>query len=323
MSKFRWCYIGAGNIAGKVAANTEKGEHIVSSVYSRNFEKAKIFAEKHNAVAYETVEEAISDCDAVYIATPHTSHVEYAVKAMKMGKPVLCEKPVAVREEDVDILIETAKESNVYFCEAMWTWFSPVAQKVREWIKAGEIGQVKTVTITYAFPGLMKPKTSRVRDPKTAGGSLLDIGIYPITYCFNLFGYPDEIICEGDIEGGIDVAERILLRYGNTVCKLSISFKYLKESCTIIGEKGRISIPLFHVAAMANLKNENGKQCFRGVTDYLNEFNAVAKEIQDGKKESEYVSLDTTKQCMRIMDECRRQMKLVYPFEKRRNIKNI
>lgn len=316
MSKFRWCYIGAGSIARNTASNIERGEHVVSSVYSRSYEKACDFAKKHNAKAYETVKEAIRDCDAVYIATPHTSHVEYALEAMKEGKPVLCEKPVGVCEKDVDTLISAAKENGVYFCEAMWTWFSPVALKVKEWVKNGEIGEIKTVTINYAFPGIMKPKTSRVRDPKTAGGALLDIGIYPITYCYNLFGYPDEIKCEGDIEDGIDVAERITLRYGETVCKLNMSFKYLKEDCTILGTKGKISLPLFHVAPVAKLKSETKKERFTGITDYLTEFNAVAKEIREGKKESEYVPFETTKQCMRIMDECRRQMGLVYPFEK-------
>lgn len=316
MSKFRWCYIGCGSIAGKVAANTVRGNHVVSSVYSRNFESAKDFAEKHGATAYENFDDAIMDCDAVYIATPHTAHVEYAVRAMKAGKPVLCEKPVGVTEKDIDILIETAKENNVYFCEAMWTWFSPVALKVKEWVQSGEIGDVKNVTVHYAFPGIMKPKTSRVRNPMTAGGALLDIGIYPITYCYNIFGYPDEIICKGDIEDGIDVAETVILKYGKTECKLMMSFKYLKEDCKFVGTRGKINLPLFHVAPIVKLKNENGSQHFSGITDYLTEFDKVSEEIKSGKKESEYIPFEATKMCMRIMNECRKQMNLVYPFEK-------
>lgn len=316
MSKFRWCYIGCGSIAGKVAANTEKGDHVVSSVYSRNFEKAKDFAEKHGAVAYENFDEAIKDCDAVYIATPHTAHVEYAVRAMKAGKPVLCEKPVGVTEKDVDLLIETAKENDVYFCEAMWTWFSPVALKVKEWVQSGEIGDVKKVTVHYGFPGVLLPKTSRARDPMTAGGALLDIGIYPITYCYNIFGYPDEIICKGKIEEGIDTGETVILRYGKTECNLTMYFKRLKEDCKFVGTKGKINLPLFHVAPLIKMKNENGRQTFSGKTDYLTEFNIVSEEIKSGRKESEYIPFEATKMCMRIMDECRKQMNLVYPFEK-------
>ena len=315
MSKFRWCYIGCGSIARNTAANIEKGDHVVSSVYSRNFEKAKEFAEKHNAVAYQTAEEAINDCDAVYIATPHTSHVEYALKAMEMGKPVLCEKPVGVTEKDVDVLIEAAKKNNVYFCEAMWTWFSPVAAKTREWVKNGEIGDVKKINIHYSFPGLMKAKSHRVRDPYTAGGALLDIGIYPITYCYNLLGYPDEIKCTGEIRDGIDIAETVILKYGDTKCKLVMSLKNLKEDCKIQGTDGKITLPVFHVAPLIKMKGKNGKQHFCGITDYLTEFNIVANEIRSGKKESDYIPFEATKLCMRIMDECRKQMNLVYPFE--------
>ena len=91
------------------------------SVYSRNFEKAQQFAQQFSAKAYETAEQAISadDVDGVYIATPHTSHVEYSLMALKMHKPVLCEKPVAVTEKEVQLLIDTAKENNTYFAEAM------------------------------------------------------------------------------------------------------------------------------------------------------------------------------------------------------------
>lgn len=316
MKNFKWCYIGAGSIARSTALNIQRGAHSISSVYSRNFEKAWEFAKKHGAIAYEKVEDAIKNCDAVYIATPHTSHVEYALKAMAMGKPVLCEKPVAVTEKDVDALISAAKENDIYFCEAMWTWFSPVAHKVREWVKSGALGEIKSVEMHYSFPGILQPRTSRVRDPKTAGGALLDVGIYPITYCYNLFGYPDEIKCEGRIEDGIDVAEVVTLTYGEMKCVLNMSLKKLKEDCTIIGSKGKITLPMFHVAPVAKMKTDKGSSRFRGITDYLTEFNAVAQEIREGKKESEYIPFEATKMCMRIMDECRKQMKLVYPFEK-------
>lgn len=316
MSKFRWCYIGSGSIAKSTAMNIKKGDHVISTVYSRSYDRAAEFAKKFKAKVCRTPEEAMADCDAVYIGTPHTSHVDYAVMAMKMGKPVLCEKPVGVTGKDVQTLIASAKENDVYFCEAMWTWFSTVALKVKEWVKSGAIGEIESVTINYAFPGLMMPKTSRVRDPETAGGALLDVGIYPITYCYNLFGVPDEIKCEGEIEDGIDVSERVILRYGNMECKLIMSLKYLKEDCTIVGSKGKITMPFFHVAPVVRMKNENGKEKFKGVTDYLTEFNAVAEEIRQGKKESDYIPFESTLQCMRIMDECRRQMNLVYPFEK-------
>lgn len=319
MEKFRWAYIGSGNIANSTAKDILKGDNVITSVYSRNYEMAKAFAQKYNAVAYESFEEAVNrdDVDAVYIATPHTSHVDYAVRAMKMGKSVLCEKPVGVSVNDVDTLIDVAKNENVYFCEAMWTWFSDVALTVKKWVNDGEIGDIKDVVINYAFPGILMPKTSRVLTPETAGGALLDIGIYPITYCYNLFGFPKAIKCTGKIKNGIDLSETVILEYDGFKCTLNMSLCSLKENCLIKGSKGEISLPIFfHMASKAVLKNENGKQIFNGKTDYLTEFTRSAQEIAQGKKESYYIPFSATRDCMLIMDECRRQMNLVYPFEK-------
>lgn len=317
MEKFRWAYIGSGSIAESTAKEIVKGNHSITSVYSRNYDRAAAFAAKYNARAFDDFDSAVNrdDVDSVYIATPHTSHVEYAVRAMELGKPVLCEKPVGVTTQDVDVLIDTAQKKQVYFCEAMWTWFSDVALKVKEWVKTGEIGDIKNVTINYAFPGIMMPKNSRVLTPSTAGGALLDIGIYPITYCYNLFGMPDKIICSGKIKNGIDIKETVVLEYNGFKCTLNMSLCALKENCLLKGSKGEIRLPVFHMASKAILKNENGKTVFNGKTDYLTEFTRAAEEIRAGKTESEYIPFSATKSCMQIMDECRRQMNLVYPFE--------
>lgn len=317
MEKFRWAFIGSGSIAKKVATDICKGEHCVVSVYSRSFDKAQQFAGQFGAKAYETAEQAISadDVDGVYIATPHTSHVEYSVMALKMHKPVLCEKPVAVSENEVQLLIDTAKESNTYFAEAMWTWFSDVALTVKNWVNGGKVGNVQSLKIHYAFPGIRKAENSRVRDPYTAGGALLDIGIYPITYCYNLFGYPDKIKCTGTLDKGIDINEHITLTYGNLNCELYISFEYLKEKLSLKGTMGKIYLPVFHASPVAVLTGKRGNKVFLGKTNYITEFDRAVKEIREGKTESDYIPFKSTLECMKIMDECRRQMGLRYPFE--------
>lgn len=320
MDKFRWAYVGSGNIANSTARDILRGGHEIVSVFGRNAQKVKAFADRYGAKSFNDFESAVNraDVDGVYIATPHTSHVDYAVRAMKSGKPVLCEKPVGVSISDVDTLINTAKEENVYFCEAMWTWFSDVALTVKKWVQSGEIGSVKEVVINYAFPGVMMPKNSRVLLPETAGGALLDIGIYPITYCYNVFGYPKDIICRGRLKNGIDISETVTLEYEGFNCKLHMSLCTLKENCIIKGSKGAVSLPaFFHMASKAVLKTENGRQVFKGKTDYLTEFTRAAREIRAGRKESAYIPLESTRNCMLIMDECRRQLGLVYPFEKR------
>lgn len=317
MEKFRWAYVGCGGIADKTAKSILKGEHLITAVYSRTFSKAQAFGERYCAKAYESFDELLSSdsFDALYIATPHTAHVEYAVAALKRKIPVLCEKPVGVSAADVELLIKTAKENDTYFAEAMWTWFSDTALGVKKWVKNGKAGQVKHVEIHHAFPGLAKSSDSRVRDPMTAGGALLDIGIYPVTYCYNLFGYPDKITCEGVLQDGIDIREKITLNYGSTVCELYMSFEYLKERFCLKGTKGKIVMPLFHVAPYAVFYGKKGVSLTFGKTTYLNEFDRCADEIRRGKKESSYIPFESTLNCMKIMDECRRQMGLIYPFE--------
>lgn len=319
MEKFRWAYIGSGGIAHSTAREITKGNHEIVSVYSRNRQKAEAFAEKYGAKAFDSFEQAVcrDDVDGVYIATPHTSHLDYSVRAMRAGKPVLCEKPVGVSYSEVQQMTDTSKQTEVYFCEAMWTWFSDVALTVKKWVKEGRIGEIRDVTINYSFPGIFMPKTSRVLTPETAGGSLLDVGIYPITYCYNLFGVPEKIECKGIVRNGIDIGERVILYYQGFKCKLNISLLYVKENCRIKGSKGKITLPVFfHMASKALLVCDGKKEIYKGKTDYITQFDAVAKEIREGKKESDIIPFDATGECMKIMDECRRQMGLVYPFEK-------
>ncbi len=317
MAKFRWAYIGAGSIADKTAKSILKGDHKIVTVYSRNYDKAKAFAAKHGGRVCRTAKEAISfeSVDAVYIATPHTSHVEYSLMALKMKKPVLCEKPVGISAQDVELLIEAAKENDTYFAEAMWSWFSDTSLTLKRWIDTGKIGRVQKVKIHHEYPGLKKKPDSRVLDPMTAGGALLDIGIYPITYCYNLFGVPDKIECEGVLENGIDIKENIKLHYGSMQCELHISFERLNESFVAEGTEGKIHLPMFHIAPAVILKSKKMNRVSFGKTTYLNEFDRVAEEIRQGKKQSDYIPFESTLECMKIMDECRQQLGLKYPME--------
>ena len=154
MKKFRWAYVGCGNIAKNTARSVTRGGHIISAVYSRNPVKARVFAGKYKAEVFESFDAMLENgCfDGVYIATPHTSHADYAVRAMRAGKPVLCEKPVGVSCAEAGLMLAAARENGVYFCEAMWTWFSDVALTVKKLIDENRIGKIKSVRIDYAFP---------------------------------------------------------------------------------------------------------------------------------------------------------------------------
>jgi predicted dehydrogenase len=317
--KFRCAYIGSGSIRKKTADEIITANHEIVTVYSRRFESAGEFASRYDAIPCKTFEEAVDrdDIDGVYIGTPHTSHKEYAICALRLKKPVLCEKPMGVNVSEVEEMIAVAKEEGVYLAEAMWTWYAPVANEVRRWVQDGRVGNIKKAYASFCIPGLItKSREHRLLNPATAGGALLDLGIYPITYLYNLFGMPQEIQCTGELANGIDEEEVITFVYPEGECKIKSSLRYMEEKFKIVGDKGTISIPRnFHWASKAKLRQGLKTTKAEGVTDYITEFTKVADEILAGKKESDYVPLQHTLDCMKIMDECRRQMGLTYDME--------
>ena len=317
MEPFRWAYVGSGSIAKNTARSITRGDHTIRAVWSRNAGTAAEFAEKYQTEAFPSFGALLASgsFDAVYVATPHTTHIEYALKAMEAGFPVLCEKPVGVSAAEAELMIRTSRGRGVYFCEAMWTWFSDMAYTVKQWTDEGRIGDIRSVHMEYAFPGVMMSKNSRLLTPSTAGGALLDIGVYPITYCYRLFGYPKYIGCGGSVKNGIDVEETVILGYDGFDCTLDISLNKLGERCKITGTEGAITVPMFHMARSASLKTGEKRETAKGKTDYLTEFSRVAEEIRSGRTESAFVPQQATLDCLKIMDECRSQMHLVYPFE--------
>ena len=317
---FRWCFIGTGKLAGIVAKDIlPSGRHQIVSVYSRRLEKAQDFARAWGGRAFADAAEAISapDVDGVYLVTPHNSHFSYASLALSLGKPVLCEKPLTVTAAEARELDRLARENQVYLAEAMWTWFSPVAWQVKHWLDAGEYGQLQRVVASYHMNS--KTYAPRLLDPQLAGGALLDVGVYPITYLCRLFGKPVSVSCQGVLSGGVDLKEEVALTFpgGSTyTASISIDDFWGLERFALIGDKASTSLWFFHGASKAVLKRRGGpREVFRGQGGYLNEFDIAAQEIREGRTQSALVPLSSTLEVMEILDECRRQMGLVYPFE--------
>lgn len=321
MEKFRWCFIGTGTLAKQVAKQlSDSGKHELVSCYTRNFEKCKEFAAKYQCKACESAEEAITaeGVEAVYVVTPHNAHFRYVKQALELGRPVLCEKAFTVEASETDELIAIAREKKIYLAEAMWTWFSPAANQVKKWIDEEKIGKIKSADFTYHMKSVNYAE--RVADPKRAGGALLDITIYPITYAYRLWGMPVKIESTGNIQNGIDYGEDVVLTFANGVrANISASIADFKgfEKMRIKGERGEISAFLYH--AMNKVTCKKGmlkKEVFSGpgpkINSYLDEFDTVADEIRQGLTESEKVPLPATSDVMHILDEVRGQIGLVY-----------
>ncbi|MBQ8094271.1 MAG: Gfo/Idh/MocA family oxidoreductase [Clostridia bacterium] len=318
---FNWAFIGAGRLADEVAKEiTASGRHKIVSVYTRNPEKCKAFAAKYGAFAVDNAREAMdrTDIDGVYIVTPHTSHAEYALLAMDLGKPVLCEKPVTTDAKLAAEMIHCSREKGIYFAEAMWTWFSPIANQVKCWLDRGEYGEILSCHMSYHLNSINY--APRVSDPNVAGGALLDVAIYPITYIYRLFGKPSSISCQGILKDGIDTGEEIVMTYpGGKQYTASVSIVDYKglEMMELRGTKAVTKLPFFHAANAVRICRFHAKnRHLRAYGGKLVEFDIAASEIRHGLTESRYVPHQATLDVMNMLDDCRRQMGLVYPFEK-------
>ena len=221
-------------------------------------------------------------------------------------------------ESETKELFSLAREKKVYIVEGMWTWFAPVALKVKEWLESGAIGSVRHMetsmrvnVINYA---------PRLTDPDLAGGAILDSGVYPSTYLYRLFGKPTGVRCTGRIEKGVDLSDEIDLTFASGQThhiSLAIDAQDGRNAIRIEGEKADILLEGFHYTDHVEMRSKDGTvlERFEGKTTLLNEFDCVAEEIRQGRLESAYIPPQGTIDVMEIMDECRRQIGLVYPFE--------
>lgn len=318
MEKFRWCFIGVGGLANRVVKQLlSSGRHEVVSCYRRNQKKNEEWAKKYHSKAYGTAKEAIlaPGVDAVYVVTPHSGHLEYAKLALSLGKPVLVEKPFTVNEKEAKELFDYAKEKNLYISEAMWTFYSPVAQKVAEWVKSGRLGKINKAEGCFK---VFYNARARMIDPMRAGGALLDLGVYPMTYMYRCFGKPKSMKCYPLIKNGVDYHEVIELNYEGFTARVLAGFDGLlyKNYAVFAGENGILKVPEAHRTWHAYIKTKEGTEHVRFPTSYLHEFDVVSEDIKAGKLESELVPHQATLDVLSMMDECRQQMGVIYPFEK-------
>jgi len=331
MQTFNWGIIAPGNIAAKFAQALQSVESAnLYSVASRTPDKAEQFAKeyKFTKVAQSYVE-LVSDpqVDVVYIASPHNLHCEQSLLCLQAGKAVLCEKPMAVNSAQAAQVLSAAKQNNVFYMEAVWSRFLPVFDKVREWLDSGAIGEVKHIQANFGFRFPDDPK-SRLYDANLAGGSLLDLGIYPITYAQWVMGdqQPEVISALGQLGAtGVDENLAIILKYqGGALATLTSSMLVNTDyDGWIVGTEGKIRAPLFWCGESAELITghrtdwtvidsfEQKHQC----NGYEGEIREVHRCLAAGLTESPSLPFSTSAQVMSIMDEVRQQIGLVYPFE--------
>lgn len=322
----RWGILGTGGIASAFARDLAYCENVERiAVGSRTKESAERFAEEHDvARAYGSYEELVkdTDVDAIYVATPHPFHKENVFACLRAGKAVLCEKPFTINSEELEEIIQFARDKKLFLMEAMWTKFLPAIIKVREWIDSGKIGKVLLVKADFGFRAAWNPE-GRLFNPALGGGALLDVGIYPVTFATMILGTnPEKIQSTAHIgKTGVDEQFSIMLSYpSGKTATLNGAFRVnLTNEAYIHGTDGFIRIPSFHSAKSAILyKDGEEAETFtddRKSAGYSFEIEEVGRCLNQGLLESPVVSLDESLRIMNLMDEIRGQWGLKYPFE--------
>lgn len=320
--KVKWGIIGLGNIAHQFAKELMLVEGtLITAVASRNLGKAQEFADKYNCKkAYASYDEIINDdeIDILYIATPHDSHAALTIKALQNNKHVLCEKPIALNYNDALQMIDASKKNNKFFMEAFWTRFNPSVQEAFYKIKNGEIGEVKYINADFAFLA-EKLEGNRMTDIKLGGGSLMDIGVYPLFLSYLLLGIPKEIVAKSNFhESGADLQTSMILQYDNAQAVLHSSFVSTSNmEATISGSEGRITLsPLWFMPQSYALIKDNHKINYSWPTlgkGYTYEIMECHKCIKENRIESSLWSHQNSLDLIKIVDEVRNQIGLVYP----------
>ena len=319
-----WGIIGLGKIATKFANDLKlvEGCHL-AGVASRNLEKAKSFAEANKAKSYYGAYQQLFDdpnIDIIYVATPHNSHMNYGIQAMNAGKHVLCEKPLAVNKHQVEDMINCSKSNKVFLMEAFWTRFNPTMQRVMKHIANGDIGEVNYINADFCFYK-EAPIDSRMYNMELAGGSLLDVGVYPIFLAYQILGYPIKIQSSAIFhETGADLQTSSVFSYKNGLASLSSGFASKSDMVAkIYGTSGSIMIdaPWHHSCRYTLIKN--GEPDFfdlplKGM-GFTYEIEECRQCILANKLESEQWSHKNSLDLISISDEIRSQIGLKYPFE--------
>ena len=323
--KINWGIVGLGNIAHQFAQELLLiDEAQIISVASRDLNNAKVFAEKYNCKnAYGSYDAIFRDdeIDIIYIATTHETHAELTIKALQNGKHVLCEKPLALNCQDAIKMIEASKKYNKFFMEAFWTRFNPSFREAYSKIKNGEIGEVKYINADFAFRA-DKLNGTRMTDLKLGGGSLLDIGIYPLFLAYMILGIPKEIVAKSNFhESGADLQTSMLLHYENGQAILHSSFvSQSNMEATISGTEGRITLnPLWFMSQSYTIIKDSHQFEYKHTTlgkGYTYEIMECHMCIKENKIESNLWTHQNSIELIKIMDEVRNQIGLVYPSEK-------
>jgi predicted dehydrogenase len=323
MNTIRFGILGPGKIANRFASSFEHAQGgKVYAVASRDEVKANDFAKTYSIEkVYTSYEDLINDpnVDVIYIATPHPFHYEQTLLCLRNGKPVICEKPLALNYRQANEMIQAARTENVFLMEAMWSRFFPATKKALELMQSGIIGEVKYLQADFGFAAPVD-LNNRVYNMDLGGGAQLDVGVYPLFLALLMLGKPDEVKSFSQLAStGADTVTSALLSYKNgTIANvLSAIVTDSPKQADIMGTLGRITMHTpWHKSQLITLRLNSGE-----VTEFAfpypgNGFQYQVEEVVSclnaGKKESDLMPHSLSLLMAQISDEIRKQGGVIY-----------
>ncbi len=321
----RWGIIGPGNITRNFIDGVRAtSDAEVLAVGSRDPERARAFAEKwHIPRAYGSYEDLVADpdVDLVYVATPHPMHAPCALLAIEAGKGVMCEKPFTVNAREAQTVVDAAKRKGVFLMEAMWTRFFPLMARLRTIVETGEIGDIQLITADFGFRAGFNAD-SRLFSPELAGGGLLDVGVYPISFASMLLGTPNRVSGLAVLgETGVDEAAAITLAYpSGSLASLTTGVRVTTPHLAIVsGTEGSISIPSpWWVPERMTVRRGGATAEYhepKRASGFEYEVAEACRCVRLGLTESPILPLDETVAIVDTMDQLRALWGVRYPME--------
>jgi predicted dehydrogenase len=319
----RWGIAATGGIAASMTqALAVLPDAEVVAVGSRTADAAARFAEQHGiGRAHGSYADlfADDDVDIVYVASPHSHHHAMTIAALDAGKHVLCEKAFAINAGQAREMVEAAQRNGRFLMEAMWTWFIPAVVELRRLVRDGAIGELKIVEANFGIP--VHDPDGRHRRIDLAGGALLDLGIYPISFGRYLAGDPIEARVLGSLgDTGVDATVGGVVAYaGGALGVFHTSLDMLSgNGASAVGTTGRIDVAApFWFPTRLTLVASGAEPVEMTFPHHglAHEAAHAMDRIRGGHLESDVIPLSTTVSTMELLDDIRAQLGVVYPEE--------
>lgn len=328
-TKTRWAILGLGRIAHKFAADllTLPNADLVA-VASTDQGRADEFATQYPRTdgslpqalgTYEALVALADDIDVVYIATRHVYHRANTLLCLNGGLAVLCEKPFGMALGDVNQMLSVAEARQTFLMEALWSRFMPTIQQAKAWVDEGAIGQILTTKADFGFKAEYDPN-KRLFNKELGGGSLLDIGIYPLFISYLINGMPTSLTAAATLAPtGADEQCGMVLTYSNgAMAILNSTFMANTENVALIyGTEGTIRIHgRFHESTVVTLEKPDTEPVTltfeRDTFGYNYEAQHVMNCLNDGFTESPLWSHTDSRNLMTLLDDVRRAAGISY-----------